>query len=258
MEEVYNIKLPVFEGPFDLLLHLIRENKLDIYDIPISLITRKYLDYIEMMKVLNLEIAGEFLVTASTLVHIKSRMLLPVEATLDTSEPEDPRLELVRRLLDYQTFKDAALGLKEKEEDWQTVYTRAPELEQGEEEPAEQYLFDLNIFDLLGAFRKLLDRTTVDMVSITKETMSVRDKIAQIINSLETKKTIRFEELFEDDYSKAHLIITFIALLEVLKLGLARAYQEKEFGSIWIIEPDAEVPPANSPAPAATPEPQQI
>ncbi|MEJ2314389.1 MAG: segregation/condensation protein A [Nitrospirota bacterium] len=117
MEESYSIRLPVFDGPLDLLLHLIRENKVDIYDIPIALITRQYLDYIEMMKELNLEVAGEFLVMAATLIHIKSRMLLPVEETADTLEEMDPRFELVQRLIEYLAFKDAALGLREKEEE---------------------------------------------------------------------------------------------------------------------------------------------
>src|SRR5512135_40056 len=113
MEDLYNIKLPAFEGPLDLLLHLIRENKVDIYDIPISFITHRYLEYIEMMKELNLEIAGEFLVVAATLIHIKSRMLLPLDEQAAPEEMEDPRLELVQRLLEYQAYKDAATILRE-------------------------------------------------------------------------------------------------------------------------------------------------
>src|SRR5512146_1553806 len=125
MEDLYKIKLPVFEGPLDLLLHLIRENKIDIYDIPISFITGRYLEYIALMKELNLEIAGEFLVMAATLVHIKSRMLLPVDEHAGDEEREDPRLELVQRLLDYQTFKEASCILREKEEEAQNFLFRA-------------------------------------------------------------------------------------------------------------------------------------
>src|SRR3990172_11137747 len=195
MDEAYSIKLPVFEGPFDLLLHLIKENKIDIYDIPIALITRQYLEYIELMKELDLEIAGEFLVMASTLVHIKSRMLLPVEDTLDTEEPEDPRLELVQKLLEYQAFREAALGLKEREEERQGIFTRSPmpEPEEGEEE--QQPLFYINLFDLLNAFRSMLDKAPAEIKTITRETLTVREKMTRIIEALETKDTLRFEEL---------------------------------------------------------------
>lgn len=234
MNDTYSIKLPIFEGPFDLLLHLIRENKIDIYDIPISLITRQYLDYIEMMKEFNLEIAGDFLVMAATLIHIKSRMLLPVEETLDTEEPEDPRLELVQRLIEYQAFKDVALGLREKEDEWQFAFIRKEEEQkQGEEE--ELYLFDINTFDLLTAFKKLLEKFPHDIEAISRETLTVKNKMSLIMEAIEKKDTLRFEELFEDAVTRAHLIITFVALLELLRLGLVRAYQEKDFSPIWII-----------------------
>ena len=110
----YNVKIPAFEGPFDLLLHLIKENKVDIYDIPIAVITGQYLQYLEMMEELDLDMAGDFLVMAATLIHIKSRMLLPVDEEAPGEEQEDPRLELIQRLLEYQTFKDVSLGLREK------------------------------------------------------------------------------------------------------------------------------------------------
>ena len=148
MADVYNIKIPVFEGPFDLLLHLIRENKIDIYDIPIALITGQYLQYIEMMKELNLEIAGEFLVMAATLIHIKSRLLLPPDEETSAEENEDPRLELVQRLLEYQTFKEAASTLRKKEEDWMKIFFKEP-VSDGDE----FYLVDVNLFDLIGAFK---------------------------------------------------------------------------------------------------------
>jgi segregation and condensation protein A len=237
MEDAYSIKVPVFEGPLDLLLHLIKENKIDIYDIPIALITRQYLQYIEMMKELNLDMAGEFLVMAATLIHIKSRMLLPVEETLGTEEPEDPRLELVERLLEYQAFKDAALGLREKEDEWLNIFRREPEKEEPEGEGGELYLFDLNIFDLIGAFRKIVEKTPSETITITREALTVKDKMSAIIEMLEDKETIRFEELFKGDATKAHLIVTFVALLEILRLGIARVYQEKDFGSIWVINP---------------------
>lgn len=241
MEDAYNIKLPLFEGPMDLLLHLIKEQKIDIYDIPISLITHQYLDYIEMMKELNLEIAGDFLVMAATLIHIKSRMLLPVEEVAGIEEPEDPRLELVMRLLEYQAFKDAALGLKEKEEVWADVFYRMPaEDEPGPVEEAEPALFDLNLFDLLGAFRKILERAPAEVMSITRETLTLKEKMSYIMEILQYNEAVRFEELFKDDMIKSHFIVTFTALLELIRLGLAKAYQERAFGPIWIIRPEAD------------------
>jgi len=242
MEDVYNIKIPVFEGPFDLLLHLIRENKIDIYDIPIALITGQYLQYIEIMKELNLEIAGEFLVMAATLIHIKSRMLLPPDEEAPSEELEDPRLELVQRLLEYQAFKEAALSLRKREEEWMKVFRKEPI--SGEAEEEELYLFDINLFDLLEAFKKILDKAPPDVVSITKETLTVKDRMSVIMEILEGQETVRFEEIFkagndsqQEVITKIQLIITFIALLELIKLGLAKAYQERDFGNIWVINP---------------------
>jgi len=236
MEDIINIKIPVFEGPFDLLLHLIRENKLDIYDIPISVITSQYLEYIEIMKELNLEIAGDFLVMAATLIQIKSRMLLPPDEEAAAEELEDPRLDLVQRLLDYQKYKEAASDLRTKEEEWMRVFHKEPLAEEGEEE-GELYLFDLSLFDLLDAFKKILDKAPPEIVSITRETLTVKDKISMIMEILEGKEAVRFEDLFRDGISRVQLIITFIALLELIRLGLARVYQEKQFGNIWVINP---------------------
>lgn len=242
MENAYSIKIPVFEGPLDLLLHLIREHKMDIYDIQISLITEQYLEYIELMKELNLEIAGEFLVVAATLIHIKSRMLLPIEETADTDEPEDPRLELVMKLLEYKSFKDAALQLQEKEDEWSEVIPRTPLPEEEQpEEDAGLSLFDLNLFDLLSAFNKLYEKAPPEARIITKEVLTVKDKMNLIIETLKASTALRFESLFKDDSTLPHFLVTFIALLELIKLGLAKAYQKEGFSSIWIINPEAEV-----------------
>lgn len=249
MEEVYSIKLPAFEGPLDLLLHLIKENKVDIYDIPISLITRRYLEYIEIMKELNLDIAGEFLLMAATLIHIKSRMLLPLEEVTG-EEPEDPRFELVQRLIEYQAFKDASLALREKEEEWSNVFHRQPVNEEtGEEEQGELDLFDLSLFDLMGAFKKLLAKAPPEVVNITRETLTVKDRIGFIIEKLENQDTIRFEDLFGSNTTRTYLIVTFIALLEILRLGLARAYQEGDFGAIWIINSQRQPASESQPLP---------
>ena len=234
MEDIIKIKIPVFEGPFDLLLHLIRENKIDIYDIPISLITSQYLEYIEIMKELNLEIAGDFLVMAATLIQIKSRMLLPPDEEAPSEEQEDPRRELVQRLLEYQTYKEAALDFRTKEDEWLKVFHREP---LSDEEEGELYLFDLSLFDLLDAFRKLLDKAPSEIVSITKETLTVKNRMSMIMEIIEEHEAVRFEDLFKEGITRIYLIVTFLALLELIRLGLARAYQEREFGNIWVINP---------------------
>ncbi|MFZ3122758.1 MAG: segregation/condensation protein A [Thermodesulfovibrionales bacterium] len=237
---IYNIKVPVFEGPLDLLLHLIKENKVDIYDIPIAVITGQYLQYIKMMKELDLDIAGDFLVMAATLIHIKSRMLLPVDEEAPEEEQEDPRLELIQRLLEYQAFKDASLGLREKEEEWMNIFHREPlkdvEAEAESAEP-ELYLFDVNLFDLLGAFKKILDTAPPEIVRITREALTVKDKISHIMEMLENNDTVRFEDFFKEDRSRVQIVVTFVALLELIRLGLVRAYQENDFGNIWVINP---------------------
>lgn len=236
----YNIKVPIFEGPLDLLLHLIKENKVDIYDIPIAVITGQYLQYIKMMKELDLDIAGDFLVMAATLIHIKSRMLLPIDEEAPEEEQEDPRLELIQRLLEYQTFKDASLGLREREEEWMNIFHREPlkdEETEAESAEPELYLFDVNLFDLLSAFKKILDTAPPEVVRITREALTVKDKISHIMEMLENNDTVRFEDFFKEDRSRVQIVVTFVALLELIRLGLARAYQENDFGNIWVINP---------------------
>ncbi|MDA8171111.1 MAG: segregation/condensation protein A [Nitrospiraceae bacterium] len=238
MSGQYSIKIPVFEGPLDLLLHLIKKNEIDIYDIPISLITGQYLEYIGIMKELNLEIAGEFLVMAATLIQIKSRMLLPIEEQGPEGEgDEDPRLELVQRLLEYQAFKEASLALKEWGQQWSEVRYRTSE---DEEEPDEKGgetlpLSDISLFDLIQAFQRILEKAPPELQNISRQTLSLNDSVSRILERLEEKETVRFEELFPEGAAKSHLIVTFVAILEILKLGLARVYQEEKFGPIWVI-----------------------
>jgi len=232
MEDAYSIKIPVFEGPLDLLLHLIREDKIDIYDIPIAHITHQYLKYLEMMKELNLDIAGEFLVMAATLIYIKSRMLLPPDEEAPPEEQEDPRKELVEKLLEYQKFKEAALSLKQREEEWTRVFRREA---LSDEDQTEIYLTDVSLFDLLSAFKNILETAAPEVISITKETLTVKDKMLFIMEIIEGKDAVRFEELFKEGMTRIQFIITFIALLELVRLGLVKAYQEKEFGKIWVL-----------------------
>ncbi len=235
-QDAYSVKLPAFEGPLDLLLHLIKQNEVDIYDIPIALITRQYLEYLEVMKDLNLEIASEFLVMAATLIYIKSRMLLPPDETIETGEEEDPRAGLVQRLLEYQAFKEASGALREREEKWRNAFARPPfDKDEISKEP-DLYLFDVNLFDLVGALRRVLSKAPPEMVSITRELLTVKDKIALILDQIEASRTLRFDDLFKDDRTRMQIIVTFLALLELLKLGLVRAHQDKEFGTIWIVK----------------------
>ena len=240
MEEIYNIKIPVFEGPLDLLLHLIRENKIDIYDIPIAIITHQYLQYIKIMKELDLDIAGEFLVMAATLIHIKSRMLLPPDEEAPPEEQEDPRHELIQKLIEYQAFKEAALSLRQREDEWTRVFQREPLSDEKDDEGI--YLSDVNLFDLLEAFKKILDTSPPEVATITKETLTVKDKMSLIMEMLEGQEAIRFEEFFKDGITRSQLIVTFIALLELIRLGLLRAYQEREFGNIWVIKQNVDLP----------------
>lgn len=227
-------KLPVFEGPLDLLLHLIKENKLDIYDIPIVDITKQYIDYLDLMKELNLDIAGEFLVMAATLIYIKSKMLLPPEEKLTEEPVEDPRTELVQRLLEYQSFKEASSRLREREDIWKNIFNRNSTLAVDLDEP-DVLPFEASLFDLVSAFKNLLSKTPEQVIEITRETLTVADRISFIMETVEGKNGIKFEALFEQTFTRMNIIITFLALLELIRLGLIKAFQEKSFGSIWII-----------------------
>lgn len=217
------IALPVFEGPLDLLLHLIQENKIDIYDIPVALITKQYLEYLELMKEIDLNIASEFLLMAATLIYIKSRMLLPRQQPVE----EDPRQELVEKLIEYQKFKEASQILKERYKVWSMAFPRKTS---GQEE---FLLQELSIFDLLTAFKKLLE-TSEPKIYIPRQYIKVEDKIEEIMNTLKIKKSVTFQELFKPGASKLEIIVTFLALLELLKLGTIKAYQEKPFSKILI------------------------
>jgi segregation and condensation protein A len=232
-----HFKLPAFEGPLDLLLHLIRENKIDIYDIPIVDITRQYMVYIELMKELNLEIAGDFLVMAATLIYIKSRTLLPPAEEEAEETDEDPRSELVKRLLEYQTYKESSLSLRKREEIWKNVFYRGlPDKNEFEFEP-EPVLFEANVFDLISAFQKMLERAPEQNLEITRETLTVADKISYILERIENVDGVRFEDLFEEGFTKVTLLVTFLAVLEVVRLGLVKIYQESAFGLIWLMNP---------------------
>ncbi|GBE03599.1 segregation and condensation protein A [bacterium BMS3Abin09] len=231
-----HFKLPVFEGPLDLLLHLIKSSKIDIYDIPILDITRQYLDYIDIMKELNLEIAGDFLVMAATLIHVKSRMLLPPSEEESDELAEDPRSELVKRLLEYEAYKETSSHLRKREDIWKNVFHRGlPDIDSFEFE-ADPVLFEASVFDLISAFQKLLEKAPAEVREISREKLTVAERINYIVERLDKEDGIKFEDLFEKGYTKGTILVTFLAMLEIVRLGLVKIYQEKAFESIWLLK----------------------
>ncbi|MBI3795175.1 MAG: segregation/condensation protein A [Nitrospinae bacterium] len=233
----YKIKLDVFEGPFDLLLHLIKEEELNIYDIPISKITTQYFEYLDVMKQLNMDVAGEFLVMASTLVYIKSRMLLPSPPATeeDDASGQDPREELVRRLLEYKKFKDAAVTLREKETLQTNSFSR--EFLSDWDENDSDYLKEVSVFQLLALFRKILtDSGQGHLYEVTLEDVSVTEKMNEIMDLMATTPKVLFQDFFNKLTNKMEIIGTFLALLELIKQQLVRAFQQDD--SIWVQKAD--------------------
>ena len=228
----YEVKLESFTGPLDLLLHLIRKHEINVSDIPIALITRQYLDYLHVMKELNLSFAGEFLVMAATLLHIKSRTLLPQADGLQEGENEtdDPRQDLVRRLVEYQQFKEVAGRLSEQERLWRQMFHR----ETTPLRPVRDVLSDeVQVFDLLDALQAVLARTEVhSFLDVTPDTITVQDRINGIIERLEETPTVTFAELFDGEVNRIMVIVSFLALLELVRMKLVRIYQGNVFGPI--------------------------
>ncbi len=221
----------------DLLLHLIKKHELDIYSIPIALITQQYLEYIELMKSLDMEIAGEFLVMASTLMHIKSKMMLPPSENPESEDDGvDPQAELIRRLLEYKSYKEAAVSLEDKEETWSRVYTRPADTASDSLADDEPLLFDFHLFDLLAALKDVMARTPDAGFEITAESVSITEKISQVLARLETTDSLLFMDLFENDASKSQVIVTFLALLELIKTRLVKVVQVDQFGAIRIMK----------------------
>jgi segregation and condensation protein A len=231
----YTFRLEGFEGPLDLLLHLIQKNELDIFNIPISLITGQYLEYLQLMKVLNLDIAGEYLLMASTLLHVKSKMLLPKSSEgEEEEEEEDPRAELVRRLLEYQKYKDAALEIEKRPLLDRDVFIRLTPAEP-EEEPEEERI-EVNLFELLEAFRQVLERVKPESVhEVILEHMSVEAKIEEILALLEKEnRSMAFHRFFPEQASRRVVVITLLAILELVKMKRIRIFQLAAFGTIRI------------------------
>ncbi len=235
----YKIKLDIFEGPLDLLLHLIKKNEVDIYDIPISVITGQYLEYIELMKEMNLNLAGEFLVMAATLVHIKSRLLLPVpELPGEEDEGPDPREELIQRLLEYQRYKEASETLAGRTMLGRDVFPRgaSPETKDLERERP----LDVSIFALVEALKDILKRAPDETVlEISSERFSVAEKINHVLEVIAPSGTATFEALFTKGAPRGEIIVTFLAVLELVKLLLIRIHQTED-GIIRVYSPELE------------------
>jgi segregation and condensation protein A len=228
-EDIYRVQLEnIFEGPMDLLVHLIKKNELDIYDIPIAKVTEQYLQYLEWMKILNIDYAGDFIVMASTLAHIKSRMLLP--ASEDETDEDDPRRELVRPLLEYLQMKSAAEQLAERHILGEKTFVRS--LDQKEFLDIEQQPYiKVGLFELIDAFQKILEKIPDDLrIEFTADKISVKERIMQITDILEAAGSTTFEALFSESPDKSEVIVTFLAILEMVKLALIRIVQHAQTG----------------------------
>ena len=227
----YKVELPFYEGPMDLLFHLIKKNEIDIYDIPIALITEQYLEYIEMLKVLNLDTIGDFLVMAATLMHIKSKMLLPPDPEEDAEEA-DPREELVKRLIEYRKFRDAAEKLSGREQYYSELYDRDASIEGLKKE---EILLEVSVFDLISAFRSIIVRVKdKEFHEVTIEKLNINDKISDIMEKLNSNKSLTLQQFFEKMGSRYEMVITFLALLELIKLRLVKVVQKNPFSTIEI------------------------
>lgn len=234
----YKIKLEIFEGPLDLLLYLVKKSHLNIYDIPIAAVTDQYLQYLNLMQLLDLNIAGDFLVMAATLMQIKSRMLLPVqEEQGPLEEQEDPRAELVARLLEYERFKEVANSLREKESQQRELFKR-PRTEKPKElstdESGEKY-FEANIFDLINAFSQALKDIPKEIFyEVIKDEFTIEEKIHALLHLLLIRPSVKLSELFAKASGKIEMIVTFLAVLELIKMREITAYQDEHFSQIKI------------------------
>jgi segregation and condensation protein A len=251
--DAIRVRLASFEGPLDLLLHLIRKHEVNIYDIPIALVTEQYLEYLAVMQELDLDLASEFLVMAATLIHIKSKMLLPrPQLTAEDLGEVDPRDELVRRLLEHQKFKAAAELLHERETvrnaQWTRPDARVEAIAGDEYEPE----LEVDLFGLLAAFRRVLERSkAAPVVPLPPAEVSIEARIEQLLERLSESEACGFEDLFDDVAGRGDLIVTFLALLEMIRLKLIRVFQQGQLGAIRIYK---RARPQDAPHPIHDPE----
>jgi len=234
MSQEYKVKLEIFEGPLDLLLYLVKKEEVDIYDISLERITQQYLEFMEAFKALDLEVAGEFLVMASNLLYLKSRSLLPVDQQPpeEEAEEDDPRWELIRQLVEYKKFKEAAAALGQREALQNSIFARMAD---GSEVQPERPLGEVSIFDLINAFNNVLKRlapATEDLREIFEENFTVSDKIDLIMKMTSAGVPLKFTELFATAASRGEIVVTFLALLELVRLKQLRCAQDGAFGEI--------------------------
>jgi segregation and condensation protein A len=248
-EDVPRIQLPLFEGPLDLLLYLIRREKIDIHDIPIAPITRQYMEYLDLMRELSLDVAGEFMVMAATLIHIKSKMLVPIEPTEAEGEEEyvDPREELAQRLLEFQRYKEAAGILHQQAQIRAAQWTR-PDTVLPKFDDAGEEMLEAGLYDLIAAFKEMLDRRKALLDhEIEAEGPSVEERMEELLATIGEGASLEFLELFASLETKAAMIVTFLALLELVRLKRVRVYQRGMFGPIRVfrpVGPSADLPPS--------------
>jgi segregation and condensation protein A len=229
----------MFEGPLDLLLHLIKKNRVDLHDIPMAVITEQYLEYIKIMKELNLDLVGEYLLMAATLTYIKSRMLLPIDESEEElgDEVEDPRAELVRKLLDYQRYKEASAFFIECDMLQRDTFLRGySETDDLKKEAEKSEVLDVSLFLLIEALKPIIKRSKEKIVhEVTAEKLTIKDKINDITMRLNNEDMFLFTSLFDDIVLRHDVVVTFLAVLEVIKMELARVIQVEMFGPIRII-----------------------
>jgi segregation and condensation protein A len=241
----YKVKFEVFEGPLDLLLYLIKKQEVDIYEVNLTQLATQFIEYIEVMRLLDLEIAGEFLVMASTLMYIKSRELLPVDKQVqveDEEEGEDPRWELIRQLVEYKKFKDAAAQLQQLEERQEKVYRREAPKPVFEAEPQKP---DVSIFDLINAVNSILKRVSDregEQREIHEDKWSVSQKIELLANVISERPRVKFSELFEGVTTRTEVVVTFLAMLELIRMKQLTCVQTDHFAEIEIVKAEPQQP----------------
>ncbi len=230
-KELYQVKLDnIFEGPMDLLVHLIKKHEVDIYDIPIAIITDQYLEYLQWMESMNIDVAGDFIVMAATLTQIKSKMLLPIHE--NENDQEDPRLEIARPLAEYLRMKSAAERLAERDLLGENIFARNPDQEEFLADRQDEVL-KLGLFELIEAFQQILNKISDDdKVSIAADSISVKNRISQLADIFESRESVTFEELFPAGVVKSEVIVTFLAILEMVRLSLVRIVQHVQTGVI--------------------------
>jgi segregation and condensation protein A len=247
----YRVRLDVFEGPLDLLLHLVKKNEVDLSDLPVATITDQYLAYIDLLQQLDLDRAGEYLVMAATLLHLKSRLLLPSEEVVDEESGEDPRAELARQLLEYQRFREAAEMLDRNSMLGRDVFTRVPlrnEAIDGQDVVRDvmDEIYDVSLGDLLDALQEVLKNAEPGIVhQVLLEQVSLRERVCLVLDLLRERTQVAFTDLFSTDISRLQILVTFLAALELVRTRIIDINQDERFGPIMLtlaVSPDTPMP----------------